>query len=511
MKKQFIRNRKVRYAGITVVLTVLVVAVTVLANAAFSTLAKRYQWYTSMLPVQRFDVTEDCFALLEEIFESEQDAKVEIIFCDKPSNIAEDVTLTYVYNTARTLEARFPENLTITCHDIWTNPNTVRQYTTTLDPVTGETYEVALKSTSVILVSENYHRVYQMTEFFTFKGGNTANLWAYNGEKKLASGILRAVDLNAPVACLTRNHGEIFYDYELLYLLDDAGYSVKYIDLYNEEIPKGCDLLISYNPNTDLIDDEVSAVSEVDILNDFLAEDGNTFLVLLEDGTPKLPNFEAYLSDWGVAFNYYTDVSTGNSYRYMVQDSSQSLTSDGYTIYGEAVREGGSDQILQGLDRKVVFKNATAMTAAQGFVNNGNGSYTSGNRTLYSLYESGANAVSWANGVPVSGESAILMTLTEQKTEQASSYVGVIASVDFSSEEFLQSAVYGNTDSMLRLFRTVGKEITPEGLTVQPFASRDISTITTAQMLRWTIGLALTPAIVITAIAVFVLVKRRRA
>lgn len=106
----------------------------------------------------------------------------------------------------------------------------------------------------------------------------------------------------------------------------------------------------------------------------------------------------------------------------------------------------------------------------------------------------------------------MLMTLTEQSNADGGrSYVGVCASVDFASEDFLQSAVYGNTDTMMRLFTTIGKTNTPEGLTIKPFQSKGISTITTAQMWRWTLILTLIPAVVCTALGITVLVRRRRA
>ena len=76
---------------------------------------------------------------------------------------------------------------------------------------------------------------------------------------------------------------------------------------------------------------------------------------------------------------------------------------------------------------------------------------------------------------------------------------------------FLQSAVYGNGDVLLHTFENMGREHLPVGLTIQPFSSSDISTITTAQMLRWTITLAAVPAVSITLIAVIVLIRRRNA
>ena len=139
------------------------------------------------------------------------------------------------------------------------------------------------------------------------------------------------------------------------------------------------------------------------------------------------------IATWGADFSYHT--SGENQYRYMVQDTSQSLTSDGYTIYGELSSGEKASQIFADLNRTAIFKNATAITPAQGFVNNGNGSYTKGNRVMHSLYTGSENAVSWANGNAVDdGSKAILMSWTQQDTEGGKSYVGVASSVEFATE-----------------------------------------------------------------------------
>ena len=226
-----------------------------------------------------------------------------------------------------------------------------------------------------------------------------------------------------------------------------------------------------------------------------------------------MPNFESYIKEWGIETKYDTNSTTGVSYRYTVQDPSGSLTSDGYTIYGYATK-GESDRFVDVENEYVVFGNATALAVTgEGYIAQQNGTYvnTNGNRTIYPLYRSSENTLYWANGQVVDGGSCILMSLTEQKNATGSSYVGVISSVDFGTRTYLQSAVYDNGDVLLTLFEETGERIAPVGLTIKPFASYEISTITTAQMLRWTIALAVIPAAVIFAVAAVVLIKRRRA
>lgn len=510
MSKRIIRNRRARYGGMTVLLTVLLITVVVLFNSLFTTLSERYSWYINLNRTPEYPVTESCYTLLGSILEG-KDADIQIIFCDSETNLQAEITSRYVYENAQALSERFSDKISVSCHNIWLNPVSVKKYTATLNPATGETVETTLKSTSVIIVNGDYYRVYDLTEFFVFEDGDTSKLWAYNGEKKLAAGILHAVDTDGAVVGLTNNHGEVFYDYELLYLLDDAGYSIRYFNLYTDEIPENCNMIITYNPNSDLTEmDGASDVSETEKLDAFLSVPGNSYLVFLENGTPSLPNLEAYLENWGVETMYSQQ---GNySHRYMVQDVTQSLTSDGYTIYGQAAQDGPSAEWISGLERNTVFKNATALRNANGFVSNGDGSYTKGDRTMYSLFTGGANAVSWANGKPVDDTQATLFALTEQTNGEAgSSFVGVCASVDILSEEFLQSAVHGNTDTMMRIFESLGKTDTPMGLTIKPFGSTDISSVTTSQMWSWTLVLALIPAVTVTVVAWVILAKRRRA
>lgn len=515
MKKRFIRNKKLRYATVAAVLTAMVILVAVLINAVVSSLVERYELYTSLTPTLAFDVTEDCYTVLESKFNAHQSEngtlpEIEILFCDLEENVkAEGSENYYLYYTAVALAERF-ENIKLKFYDIYINPTPVKSYTVSFNPLTGEEIVTPLNSSSVIVVCENYHRVYRWTDFYVFADETSTEPWAYSGERKLSSALLHAIDDDPRIACLLTNHGEVSYDYELLTILDDAGYTVVYMDLYKDPIPATCDLIISYNPNTDLVSDDLSDISEKDILDNFLAQDGHSFFLFLENGTPRMPNFESYIKEWGIETEYAKNTTTGVSHRYMVQDTSESLTSDGYTIYGHAE----DNRFVNTANEYVVFGNATALSVTgEGYAAREDGTYVSmsGTRTLYPLYRSGENTLHWANGQVVDGGSCILMSLTEQQNGTGSSYVGVVSSVNFATQTYLQSAVYDNGDVLLSLFEEIGERKAPTGLTIKPFVSYDISTITTAQMLRWTIALALIPAVTILAVAVVVLVRRRRA
>ena len=100
-----------------------------------------------------------------------------------------------------------------------------------------------------------------------------------------------------------------------------------------------------------------------------------------------------------------------------------------------------------------------------------------------------------------------LMTLSTDSATGAQ--VMVCGSTEFALESYLESAVFGNNDVLLSVMRHMGKEDVLIGLRYKPFSSTKISSITTSQMLRWTLGLSLTPAVIVLAVSTFVLVRRK--
>jgi hypothetical protein len=91
------------------------------------------------------------------------------------------------------------------------------------------------------------------------------------------------------------------------------------------------------------------------------------------------------------------------------------------------------------------------------------------------------------------------------------SYVVASASLDFLSDEVLNSTSYGNNDLMMALLRAIGGEVTPVGLQFIPFADTTIDNITTSQYTQYTIILTAVPAILALGIGVYVNVRRKYA
>ncbi len=111
-----------------------------------------------------------------------------------------------------------------------------------------------------------------------------------------------------------------------------------------------------------------------------------------------------------------------------------------------------------------------------------------------------------------------LMTIThrpvsEQETNYTSvtydSYVLACGSLEFATEKYLASAVYGNSDVLLSATTFMGRDVVPVGLEFKPFASFDISDITDAEANRYTLILTILPPVIILGIGIVVLVRRK--
>lgn len=539
-----IKNKKVRYGSLSITLTAVIIAAVVIFNVIFTSLARKRLWYIDMTPDQIYTLSETGKNYFESTIKSanedrtekgEEDVKIEIIFCDEPDALNSNETQKLVYHMAQELENQFPDTIEVKWVDIIKNPSAVQKY--------GKP-----KTTSVIVTSGTEYRTLSLRNFFVFDEDSEDTPWGHKMERTYAVAIAAVTRAESPIACLTTNHGEAFYDTEMANLLVDAGYEVVLLDLATGEIPEDCRLIVTYNPQSDfLVADGVSTISEVDKLDKFL-DGAHSFMIFTDADTPELPNLEEYLEEWGITYSRAVDeISTdGNAvkYPYMIKDTTRSLSTDGFTFIGEYETKGFGGSVTNsmrnnGTPKKVIFKNATAIEPSKYYeLSHYHNEEESGDttndfyfyqyyqngvsRSMYNVFTTSAQAQALANGKTVAEADELnkfsLMTITKEIrtiqddnyfTQSNDSYVIACSSTEFVSQALLQSAVYGNSDLMLSTLRTVGSETVPVGLSLTPFADSTISSITTAQATQYTVALTVIPAVIMFGLGVFVIVRRK--
>lgn len=532
---------------------VLVVLAVLMLNAGFSLLAQKGLWfldfaiprYTSQKGTL-YTVSDDCISLLQANLPGAVDAvnaqraaegleplKVEIIFCTDPDTLNDNQYQRYIHYTALGLQKEFADYVTVKYINIQKNPSAVQQY--------KATSATNIYPSNVIVSFGTEYRVYTVDALFT-ANDNASAPWAYNGEKKLSSGILAVTRAESPIACLTVNHGEdILAQTEFLTLVEAAGYEIRTLDLYNEPIPENCRLIITYAPTSDFFGDPNDDNDEIDKLDRFL-DQAYSFMYVCDPDTPVLPNLEEYLEFWGVQVARKTD-SAGLSQNYVINDTESCVDGEGYALIGtyETLGQGSSftsDLRKVGYPPSVIFDRATAIMPAENY----NITYTLEDETTdteaytyYSYYKNGVSrtlhnvftAPATAQGL-VNGEvyreagqyPFSLMTLTvESRTVQETnyavahepSYVCCVASTEFLSDTVLASDAYGNADVVLGTLRAMGREVIPVTLEFKAFMVYDISQDVAEQnnALLITALFATIPALICFGLGIFVNVRRK--
>ncbi len=566
MKKFSVNSRKFRYGGVTVALTALIIAVVVIVNVIFSALSQRFLLYIDMTPELLYTISDECMDLIrngDDEFDTEspiemvdktraenkayneansltpespdykdENISINIIFCDDIDVIESRSMQRYVYNSALELQKEFPEHIKITNYNVVRNPSAVSKYKTTTN--------TNIPSSSVIVEFGTEFRVHSIRNFYTYNSDTDEEPWAYDIEKEFAAAILAVTRADSPVACITVNHGESFSDYALVDTLVNAGYELKELDLAKDEIPEDCRLIVVYNPKSDfLINDGISDIDEIKKLDEFL--DGtSSMMVFMSPNSPVLSNFETYLEEWGISFDRYTD-EAGAKHPYMIKDSSQSLTTNGFTIISEYAAHGPIAHITKDMEsvaypKNVIFSNAMSISYSNTYdpahytdEDDDANSYDYGNylsngvsRQIFDLFVTSDKAEAFATGKVVEKATEAnplkLMTITmESRTTQESaystineaSYVLACGSVDFATGSLLNSSSYGNTDLLLSACRLIGREPVPVGLIPKPFADYTIDNITTAETTQYTVVLTVVPAVAAIVAGAVVLIRRK--
>lgn len=512
--KKFINSRRIRYGSVSLVLTVLVIAVVIIFNVITSMLAGRYEWmYVDMNRSFVYEISEDCEKYLKEhviprVDEAKKsqgsDERITVLFCNDKEKIEADESQKYIHESVYEIKDMFPEHIRIEYLNIWEQPSRARELGAT---------DVG----DVVCIFGDRHETLNLGEFYIYDS-ESGEAVAYNGEKILASCLMRVTQKETPMCYFTMNHGETMSDYELMRSLVEAGYTIGFLDLSKDEVPADCELLLTYAPKQDfLMNDGVSAISEIEKLDAYMARGGKYMVFLSADSfaSGKREHLEGFLAKWGIEYAHH-QADDGSEKVEIIRDTSHALSVHGYDILSEGVKEGSGAGMFDGV-RANVFGNSTHITFADGFAKGKDGNYTKTvdgrKRSVYPLLVSHSSAEAWIDGRAVkraSDEAFVLMAMASQSCENGkTAYLVASASTEFAAEDAMQSAVLGNSRSIARIYKQLGRKQAPVDLVFKSFGSTDIEGLTARNANTITVSIVAIPAIVCAVVGVVILVRRK--
>lgn len=487
------KHRRLKYGAFAVGLTAAVVALVVVVNAIFSTLAFKNLWYIDMTDTQLYVISQQSRDLLEDLKGAES-RKIEIIFCSYEDKLREDYWANVVHNLAKQYEEAF-DFITVKYIDILNHPEAVKPYLNT--SVSKPT------SDSVIISNGAQSKLYTLKGFFT-ADPQTQELLGFDGEYLITSAILQLAGDN-PIAYFVTGHGEQTEGTVMWSLFEDAGYDVRKIDLSKETPDDAAKVMVINNPRFDFMggNDSVNEIKKVDA---FLDNKFGGLMVFMDAESGAMPELDAFLAEWGIAFE-----------NQQLRDFENALSTDGLELIAEYATQGEGSGLTSSLRRletipKTIVNNAKPIRLLYDSKLYGYGTRTP-SVVLHTSSDKTAEAVSLtdAGAAPVKGIYN-LMTVTSEvrmvENERHYTYVLAAGTASFADDDYIGSRAYGNRDIIFNAMKQFGKKTVPLDLSFKPFEQTALN-LSKGEANRWTALCTLLGPVVISGVGIYVYVRRR--
>ena len=465
--------------------------VLVLVNVIINALAARYSWYLYTEEQYEHTIGDAANAVLGTAPEGET---VRVLFCMAEDAMEADVVYALVLNTFRQLAERY-DFIKIEFVNIYLHPEEVAPFRSRTTEA-GETVESPISEQCVILVSgedESKFRVELLQSFFVLDGEQA--ITAYNGEEIAISAVAWVLSDSHPVAGFTMGHGENQSNLLAFYTtLVASGYDIMLLDL-NEDIPNGVELIVIANPQWDFLRgaEGSGVIAELDRLEAFLAGGGTLFVSLDPYAKAPLNGLRGFLAERGLAATQ--DV---------IHDSQNSITTDGYTLVTEfASSEFGTaivDRLGEFSDARAIVREASVLELS-----------SVGSYTATSILLSSPSSQSYQNGELKSdaGSFPVLAVAEAPLADGKSATVFLASSVYFLANDVMNSAIYANRDVVLASMEAASGNPAPVGCRVLSIDNSRLEDLTMGTARLYTLLVAVAVPLAVSAVGVFVVVRRK--
>lgn len=292
-KNPFGSNRFKR-GGMATLLTVVFIAIVVVLNVVVSALTERFPSMDIDLTAQGLNTLSD--QAMEIAKGVDQETTIYLIGSEdayEKNQIYTNYGLEYsqVANLAKRL-AEANSKIKVEFVDPDTNPTFISEYA-----------DENLSTGKVMVKTESRHRVLTVSDLFSMEQDQTTG--AYNSYSMVDSALAGALEMvnleDVPVFTIATGHNEMLTSDNMgsfLGLMEDQNFEVQEIDLLTEEIPEGTQVLMLPTPTTDYTAEEVDKLRA--FLDDTSHKDPVTLLVTCYPTQGSMPNFSAFLEEWGV-------------------------------------------------------------------------------------------------------------------------------------------------------------------------------------------------------------------
>lgn len=494
-------SRRLKYGSVAVVFTVVFIVLVAAVNVIISAVADKYPLYFDMTSEALYDISD---VTVQEINSLDPSKQVKIMFFakkDKIYDIGGDV-LEMVSTLADKYDSMF-DNVTVEYIDLVSTPNIANKY--------KKTSADTVKQTTVVFACEQTgaSKIVQLDGFYSFMVGDDGqrSVYSFDGEKRITSYIKQVASADAPHALFTTGHGEPAPS--LLWLgesLGNEGYEVGTVNLANEDIPTGTELVVIYYPTYDFAGLEASkagGVNEIAKLSAYLKDFGNVIVILSPTTRTELTELSAVLSEWGI------DYTPGA----IVTDSPEnSIDNQGFFIAGKYAGEKDNSyayELHKGISEKPSAPRPICYYSVPLTISEVSGKVVEpvvvSSRDAYIA----TNEETFPAGAPVALAALSVMPRNNVEGKLGYSNLLVIGSPYFFDATLASVASYGNAELLYGALKHFGNTSTTVSIEPKVLAKSELSTEATGETARTGI-IYMSVAVPVIVLVLGVLVWRKR-
>ncbi len=279
-------NRKVlKYGTASVVLAAVFIALVFAVNLIAGILTEKFNLYVDLTPEQLYTISDASFDLLDDM-----DEEVKIIFLTPLDQLDSNSYIKNIKTLALEYEEKF-DNITVEYVDMHKDSAFRRKY-----------FKEGISDTTVIVENGDRFAKFDMNECFVYTQNDNGsyNYYAFNGEYRFTSSLLKVTRDTMPLVTFVTNHSEEVPT-AFRAMFEESGFEVSTLDLLKEEIDSRCEILIMTSPQTDItgVETEEEGRSEVTKLSSYLSQGGDV-MVFVDPNTPELKNLSELMYNWGI-------------------------------------------------------------------------------------------------------------------------------------------------------------------------------------------------------------------
>ncbi len=343
-------KRRLKYGGLSVALSAVVIAVVIIANVIFTSVIRNNNLYVDLTNSGLFTLSNEARDYLKQV-----KAPITIKFAVPLDTIRSNSQLFMVYLTATQFSKASTEedkndeipDIKVEYFDSYKYPAQFEKYKQLASSTEWQSSNVIIEST---YEAENGEEaalplVYSINSFFTTSDGKTVG---FNGERRFLLAFLQLAGVEQPVVVFTTGHGEPIgtapndennqYK-DFINMFEELGFKIRYSDLTREDLDPDCRLIVILDPQRDFIGkelDSLDGVSELDKVASFVSHYGSIMVFLGPTGY-EYTNLSHYLEEWGVKIQT----------TYTIEDSVNTLSSDNRSFSVVYTKDGLGASVQQ--------------------------------------------------------------------------------------------------------------------------------------------------------------------